>query len=371
MIKYLEPLDPGARCRRWNLVAGRDKAHRRKRRFDGTKREALAALDAYAGEVGAAPIARRECPTLAGYSREWLRRLSVGGAVDIQTVDGYSHRLGALCAVLGDTRLCDIDARALDDAYAAMLGGKSRSGKPLSGTYVRDIHTCAHTMMEAAVADGLIAANPCGRATPPKRDTQPKRALEDIDMRLLVAMLEPDSAYTVAVLLAVTTGLRRGELCALRWEDVDLQNGVLEVARAARRDGSVKDTKTRAGCRRVPLPPPAAHALAEWKEVAPPSEWVIVNRRGEALHPNAIGHWWQRHRAAYMCDGVTLHELRHTYITSLARAGVHPEAMAELAGHASARVSLDVYSHLSMDEKRAAVASVWGEPGGNQGELCR
>lgn len=85
---------------------------------------------------------------------------------------------------------------------------------------------------------------------------------------------------------------------------------------------------------------------------------MVCDAHGRALKPNAVTHWWARHRAEYGCDGVTLHELRHSYITSLARAGVHPRVMQDLAGHSSPRVTMEIYAHVTLADKRAAVRSL-------------
>jgi len=358
MIKHLEPLESGARCHRWRLVAGADRAHRRTRTFHGSRRDALNALDAFAAEVESGAVVGKNAETLRDYAMFWLDRLGRVGSVDSQTADGYRWRLNALCHAIGAVRLQALTPRMLEDAYARLRSGDSPSGKPLSGTFISDCHVVTRKMLDDAVADGLIARNPARDADAPKRDTPPKSALTDMEMRVLLAMLPTDCACAVAVALAATTGLRRGELCALRWENVDLQNGVLEAARAARKDGSIKDTKTRAGRRAVPLPDAAISTLRAWRKCRPDAEWVVCDSHGDALKPNAVTHWWARHRAEYGCDGVTLHELRHSYITSLARAGVHPRIMQDLAGHSSPRATMEIYAHVTLADKRAAVRSL-------------
>ena len=358
MIKYLEPLESGNRCRKWKLVAGSDRAHRRSRVFHGGKREAERALDDFADEVMRTARVDKSKITVAQYEQIWLDKLARSGSVDSQTIDGYRWRLNAVCHVIGDVRLQDLTAPIVDACYADMLAGASKSGRPLSRTYVSDAHIALCLMLDSAVADKLMVDNPAKLATPPKRDTKPKRALSDMEMRLLIAMLPATNACAVAVLLAVTTGLRSSELRGLMWIDVDLQNGVLEVARAARKDGSIKDTKTKAGRRVIPLPLAAMDALKKWRECVPDADYVVCGLDGERYEASAVGRWWRRHRHEYCCDGITLHELRHTYVTSLARAGVHPTMMQELAGHSSSRVAMEIYTHLSLDDKRAAVASL-------------
>lgn len=358
MIKYLEPLDNSPRCKRWKLVAGEDKAHRLSRVFHGTKREALKALDGFAEEAESGAIVGKNAETLRDYASFWLRKIAASGKIDKQTADVYRWKVGALCHVLGDRRLQSLTPRIIEDAYARMMGGESKSGKPLSATYVSDCAVILRSILGKAVQDGLIGRNPAEDAEAPKRDTKEKSALSDMEIRLLLALLPADQPCAIAVALAVTCGLRRGEAVALKWQDVDLQNGVLEVARAARVDGSVKETKTKSGMRAIPMPPAMAGMLSEWRKERQGSEWIVCDLNGNALKPNAVGHWWQRHRHEFGCDGVTLHELRHSYITALVRGGAHPKVAQELAGHSSIDVAMDIYTHLSLDDKRRAVDSL-------------
>lgn len=358
MIKYLEPLEDSPRCKRWKLVAGEDKAHRLSRVFHGTKREAMKALDEFAEAVESGAIVGKNAETLRDYASFWLRKVAASGKIDKQTADGYRWRVNALCHVLGDKKLQSLTPRIIEDTYARMLDGESKSGKPLSATYVSDCAVVLRAILGKAVKDGLIGRNPAEDAEAPKRDTKEKSALSDMEIRLLLALLPTDQPCAIAIALAVTCGLRRGEICALRWQDVDLDNGVLEVTRAARKDGSIKDTKTKSGMRAIPMPPTMVEMLAEWRKERPGSEWIICDLNGNPLKPNTVGRWWWSHRHEYGCDGVTLHELRHSYITALVRGGAHPRVAQELAGHSSINVAMSIYTHLTIDDKRRAVDSL-------------
>ncbi|MBR2804351.1 MAG: site-specific integrase [Eggerthellaceae bacterium] len=358
MIKYLEPLEKSARCKRWKLVAGEDKAHRLSRVFHGAKREALNALDGFAEEVEAGAIVERNAETLRDYANFWLRKVAASGKIDKQTADGYRWRVNALVHVLGEKKLQSLTPRIIEDAYARMLDGDSKSGKPLSATYVSDCAVILRTILSKAAQDGLIGRNPADDAEAPKRDTKEKSALSDMEIRILLALLPTDQPCAIAVALAVTCGLRRGETVALRWQDVDIDNMVLEVARAARNDGSIKETKTKSGMRAIPMPPAMFAMLAEWRMERPGSEWIVCDLNGNPLKPNTVGVWWRNHRHEYGCDGVTLHELRHSYITALVRSGAHPRVAQELAGHSSINVAMNIYTHLTLDDKRAAVRAL-------------
>ena len=95
--------------------------------------------------------------------------------------------------------------------------------------------------------------------------------------------------------------------------------------------------------------------MREWRALVPDAEYVVCDRNGDKLTYAQLTEWWEKRRALYGCEGVKLHDLRHAYITSLARAGAHPKVIQELAGHATPMVALQVYTHLSDDDKRAAV----------------
>ena len=81
---------------------------------------------------------------------------------------------------------------------------------------------------------------------------------------------------------------------------------------------------------------------------------MIVTERGTRVHPDVMERWWRADRAGLGCEGFCIHELRHTYLTALARAGVHPKVMQALAGHANSAVTMEIYTHADMGGKRDA-----------------
>ena len=156
-------------------------------------------------------------------------------------------------------------------------------------------------------------------------------------------------------------GLRRGEICGLSWEDVDLNDNLVNVVHSYDSRRNLKSTKTKAGRRTLPLMPETAEALKAHLEAqrsrglpANPQDPVIITERGTRVHPDVMERWWRSDRAGLGCEGFCIHELRHTYLTALARAGVHPKVMQALAGHADSKVTMDVYTHADMGGKRDA-----------------
>lgn len=110
----------------------------------------------------------------------------------------------------------------------------------------------------------------------------------------------------------------------------------------------VPGTKTKASDAVVPLAPMLADFLADRRAMMPDAVYVVD------LDAHSMSQWWRRHRDALGLESTTFHVLRHTYITELARAGVHPSVMQALARHADSRMTMDVYTHVVLDQQKAA-----------------
>ncbi len=189
--------------------------------------------------------------------------------------------------------------------------------------------------------------------------------------RALVAELDCESEPECAYFLAVTMGLRRGEVCGLSWADVDFVGGVLDIRHSYDHFGNLKQPKTKAGCRRLPMPGFVADALRRHKAaqaqrlagVADKSgrplrqtddTAVVLGLDGARMNPNSLAARWMKDRGVLGVEGWCLHELRHSYPTMLAMEGVHPKVMQELAGHSSSKTTMDIYTHVNMSQKRCA-----------------
>jgi integrase len=168
---------------------------------------------------------------------------------------------------------------------------------------------------------------------------------------------------------ALATGLRRGELLALRWQDVDLDGVVLRVERAleeTQRTGiAFKEPKTRHGRRLVTLPPSTVAVLREhWKAQqeqrlalglgrAEPSAVVFADWDGATRSPNALTHQWRKAMKAARLTA-TFHSLRHTHASTLIAAGLDVLTVSRRLGHGSPTITLGVYGHLFRPDDRAA-----------------
>ncbi|HAM16813.1 MAG TPA: site-specific integrase [Eggerthellaceae bacterium] len=206
-------------------------------------------------------------------------------------------------------------------------------------------------------------------------DTKAKRALTPAQAHKFIDVLNPETDRECAYLLAITMGLRRGEICGLSWGDIDFDRKVADIRHSYDARGNLKATKTKAGTRVLPLSDKTVQILkdhkgAQFKRYARTNQWrkleegyieqtddspVITDNCGTRILPTSLSRWWTEDRAKYGLDGWCLHEFRHTYLTLLAIQGAHPKVMQELAGHYSSQISIDIYTHVNMDSKRQAV----------------
>lgn len=375
---------PKSKCRKWELrvPTGLDprtgKYKTKSRRFNGTYTEAKKALREFVDEVEHDSVQERTSYTFEEYCERFLERRALGKEVAETTQKRQRWQFKAACRHIGKANLASITPAMLDDMYIAMLKGDTLSGKPSSGSYVNQIHDNITLVFEQAKKEGILVKNPCDAANPPKMDTKEKRALSPDQARLLIAMLDEKNDQECAYLLAITMGLRRGEICGLSWGDVDFKRGVLDISHSYDTLGNLKGTKTKAGMRLLPLPESVAKALQTHKAAQKarydktnsyrkPCEGyikqgddtpVISDKYGTRVLPSSLSRWWTEDRVKYGLEGWCLHELRHTYLTMLALSGVHPKVMQELAGHYSSQITMDIYTHVNMDAKRDAVAAV-------------
>lgn len=167
-------------------------------------------------------------------------------------------------------------------------------------------------------------------------------------------------------------------ICELSWGDIDFKRGIIDISHSYDTLGNLKETKTKAGMRLLPLPENVAEALMEHKKAQKErydrtNQWrkphegyieqtdespVISDNTDSRVLSSSLSRWWTEDRVKYGLEGWCLHELRHTYLTMLALSGVHPKVMQELTGHYSSQITMDIYTHVNMDAKRDAVAAV-------------
>lgn len=227
-----------------------------------------------------------------------------------------------------------------------------------------------HAALGQAVRWRLLLENPCDGVTPPATDQDEMLALTEAQTAALLTELQ-GGPWRSAALVTVTTGLRRGELLALRWSDVDLARAELHVRRTvdevngkalaykAPKSGKPRTVALMAAT----VAELGAHKAAQAAERLAAKEWhdhglVYPHRRGESWRPTSFSSAWARARisAGERFDCLRWHDLRHTHATQLLRAGVDVASVSARLGHRSPLVTMQVYAHVLADAGEIAVA---------------
>ena len=249
--------------------------------------------------------------TLSEWLDQWL--VSKEGMVRPGTLNGYRGYIeNHIRPCLGEKRISQIKAVDIQRFYDML------SRKLASGT-VRRIHTTLHGILKAAAQARLIPRNPVEEVTPPKFSYQEKKVLTAEQVDRLLEVIQKDTLWHDLFYTELTTGLRRGELCGLRWEDFDAASGSLKVCRTVRREKgkglTIGDTKTYAGTRTITLPPSLAVLLKERKRAAK-TAWIFPDllRPERPTAPDAA---YRRMKLLLEQAGlpdIRFHDLRHPYV---------------------------------------------------------
>lgn len=365
-VQQLDKDKPRARCRSWRLWANSG-AKRRSRRFHGTYTEAVAAAAAFEAEA-AQEYARASSALFLDYAALWHERRAASGEFAPGTLENDRRALRAFARCpLAPLHLAEVTPEAARDALLWLKHNPARGTKPLSGTTMNKLHRALFSIFEDAEANGRIEGNPMKRLKAPKTDTQERRALTPEQLQAAYKALGglPLDGYTMALRLIMALGLRRGEACGVLVSDLDMGAGLLYVCHAVKeRTGKVGTPKSAAGSRLLPLPPALAESLLEWLRIRQSrgigeAKTLCCNKFGDTLRPQLLQRYWNEHRAELGCDGLTLHELRHSNLSMMARHMPSAFDLQRWAGWSSLEPAR-VYIHSDMDALRAGVSGAFG-----------
>src|SRR5215216_5550519 len=298
------------------------------------------------------------------YLQRWLKD-SVKGTVRPSTYEVHRHMVEPhIVPALGRLKLKDLRPTHVRSFYREKLD----SG--LSSATVCKMHSVLRKALKQAVMDGLIPRNPTDTVRPPKIEHKEISPLDGKQTQTLLEAARGDRLEAHYV-LAVHTGMREGELLGLKWEDVDLERGVLRLRHALVREGGkvvLGDLKTPKSRRSVRLTAVATDALrghlerqlAEMERMGSlyqPGGLVFATEHGTLINPSNLRNrsFKPLLRRAFGEGGpdICFHDLRHTCATLLLIQGTHPKLVQELLGHATIAMTLDTYSHFlpSMGEQ--------------------
>lgn len=227
--------------------------------------------------------------------------------------------------------------------------------KGLSAKTVRNINQVISSAMDMAVKHKLILSNPTGGCELPKVE---HREMHTIHAEQLGAFLREakESGVYELYYLDLATGLRRGELLGLKWEDVDLAHGVIHVKRqVARIDGKVKEVplKTKNSYRNISISKDAVTMLKEMEKHRV-CEYVFPSPNGGPISPDSVRHMLHRVLKRAGLPSIRFHDLRHTFATLALQNGVDIKTVSGMLGHFSAGFTLDTYAHVTTAAQKEA-----------------
>jgi integrase len=267
----------------------------------------------------------------------------------------------------------------------AMLNEKYLNGRidgtgGLSSRTVKYLSVILSESLEQAIKNGLISTNPCNAIVLPK---QIKKEIKVLTIEEQIKFLNTARNHRLgcSFVLALATGLRLGELLALKWSDIDFKNGTLHVKRSVSRVKEfesktisknklvIQEPKTKSSKRVIPIPRNVLRELKEYKltqnaeklklgSAYQDTDIIFSTEFGTIVNPRNFERTFYNTLKAAGLEHINFHALRHTYATRLLEANIHPKVAQELLGHSSISMTLDTYSSVLPDVKIAAAEKI-------------
>lgn len=274
---------------------------------------------------------------------------------------------------IGDVQLSQVDTVTLRRFYAFLLEKGGANGQGLAPKTVANTNGIISKALTDAVDWKLIPYNPAKSITIKREKRPEQRVWTESEAARFLAMIREDPRFPYWR-LALATGMRRGELCALRWSDIDLDAGTVRVRRSIvevrkSENGSTireQDPKTASGRRVIAIDRETVAVLSAWRKrtaemrlragpAAPEEDFVVIKDDLSPPVPGTVTEWWNDAVEAAGFPPIRLHDARHTMATVLLRAGVPLKVVSQRLGHADVTVTMSVYQHVTKeDDERAA-----------------
>lgn len=306
---------------------------------------------------GKSVTAPRSCRRLAFYCEEWLS----GHKYQIKesTYAKYDSVLRKyICPRLGGCLPHNVTTAAVDDFAKELITCDGLSAKT-----VHDILVVLHGILDY-VASRCSDALPTVKISYPKQERREMRVLSREEQAHFTAYLLTDTdRCRFGVLLMLLSGIRIGELCALKWENVDLREGTIRISatlqRLSRTEAEhesrtrivISTPKSETSARTIPLTEHAA-ALCKRFAVSDPAAYVLTGTE-HCMEPRVLQYRIQKYTRDCGLEGVHAHTLRHTFATRAVEVGFEIKSLSEILGHAGTSITLERYVHSSMELKRA------------------
>ena len=347
-------------------------ARKQKKMTLRTKKEAEKWLADTIAEVNQGVYIEPQKQTMGEYLNKWLDTYGRQNLAT-STLESYQNIVtNHLVPVLGGVPLQKLLPAHLQEYYAQALqcgrvDNKKGLGRALSATTVLYHHRVIREALNHAMKSGILNRNIADMVEPPRKVRGETEYLPEEDVPKLLNLFKDKYLY-MPVYLGIMTGARAGEILALRWKDIDLARGVINLSQSLRQrktgQPEFQQPKTPRSKRAIEITPLVVKVLKEHRvtqgknrlahgEGYAEYNLVCCLQNGQPIHPGTLAsRYYKITRKAGI--NVKFHGLRHSHATYLLQAGVSPKVVAERLGHSTTRLTLDTYSHVVPGMQREA-----------------
>lgn len=329
--------------------------------YGKTQKEMMQKLNALKLQYQDADLNEDSNITLSEWLDKWINEL-MPQVVRPTTLKGFE--LICRCYIkpyLGDKKIAFITTNDVQKMYTKLKKEGRINKHPVHGHKLADnmiikIHSTLHLAMETAIEKNLIAKNPTEGTTVPKKKKNDLKVLNDSELDKLMQALNDDKEWGDFFYLELTTGLRRGEICGLKWENFDEEQNKLYIrTNIYRYDGELKEgkPKTDEGERCIILPKATADMLKQRRRI---SKWIFPNLTTPELPiaPEAAYRKAKLILKRLNLPNISFHDLRHTFATHAIASGVDAKTLSTILGHTNPSFTLDTYTHVTTDMQQKA-----------------
>ena len=303
-------------------------------------------------------VAKADEYTVERWVKTWFEIYSKPNLRE-STQERYSNHIDYhIIPEIGHIKLRKLTGRDIQIMYnnvrdhgRVLKGPNDKRDKSLSASYIHSLHRMLKMCLERAVREELLIRNPCDNVVLPKVEREEMKILKPEYIKAYLAEAERRGCLPM-MFLELCSGLRKGELAALLWEDLDIENKTISINKQATRvkGGGVKITrpKTATSIRKEPIPQQAVDLLIQEHEKHPDSPYMFPSPvTGGMLYPDSLNDINEKILDAIGVERVRFHDLRHTFATIALQSGVDIRTVSGMLGHADPGFTLRTYTHVT------------------------
>lgn len=296
---------------------------------------------------------------LKTFLKNWLDTYGKNN-LKLTTYTGYKQHIEKyINPRLGNMLIVDLKPIHLQNMYYDLIeNGRINGNKPLNSKTVIQTHRILRKSLKNAVMLQIIESNPADSVELPKKKKYIYEVLQENEIKNFISSFKDTEIY-LAVLLAITLGLRRGEILALKWSDIDFKKHTVNINKSlvySNRQIKIDTTKTEKSNRVLLISNDLLNILEKEKHNGNASndDYIILNLKNERFNPGSFARRYTELRDRKGLRKVRFHDLRHTNATIMYKSGIKTKVMQERLGHSNISTTLDIYTHLFKEDQEEA-----------------